>query len=692
MKRGGYVGKILRLNLTDRKSSTMETEAYQEWVGGHGLGSALFFDLVKDKTISGFDPANIVTLMTSPLSGTLAPGASSRTEVQGIGVQSSPIEWFTRSNFGGRFSSMLKYAGWDGIVIEGQADRPVWVDIRNDEVKFKDAGRLWGMDAWQAQLEIWREVSGGAGDQAWVTLGREETGGRTTQHPAVLAIGQAGERKSRTACLIHDAGNAAGQGGFGGVWGAKNLKAVSVIGSGSIPLADPAGLMKARLWAQEKYALNMNDLERSWFSWFGRRRPQNRFWAARPNARLSACVGCHQGCKERAEDGLGSESTCVETAFYGGADQARHGKQTSAAYLAGDALQKYGINAYEALRGLYYIRDLNKLGVLGPGKQIDCPLDFSRFGEADFAEAFLRLIAFREGVGDDFAEGFYRAAKRWGRLEEDLKSGLLEYPYWGLPEHSYDPRVEVEWGYGTILGDRDINEHDFNVLYWWPSSQVWAGKTPQPPAQMTVEIIASKLEPFAGDPNMLDYSTENTYSEPMAKLVAWHRRYTRFWKQSALFCDQRWPDFINTNVPGYKGLTGEGEPRFFNAVTGMDLTFGAGMELGRRIWNLDNAIWTLQGRHRDMVKFADYIYTNPFQGQGGYAWYCMPGKKNGAWDYIRLNGRAVDRAKFETFKTLFYTLEGWHPESGWPRESTLKTLGLGRAADALREKNRLGQG
>jgi aldehyde:ferredoxin oxidoreductase len=129
MKRGGYIGKILRLNLTDRKSSTLETEAYQEWVGGHGLGSALFFDLVKDKTIGGFDPANIVTLMTSPLSGTLAPGASSRTEVQGIGVQSSPIEWFTRSNFGGRFSAMLKYAGWDGVVIEGQADRPVWVDI-----------------------------------------------------------------------------------------------------------------------------------------------------------------------------------------------------------------------------------------------------------------------------------------------------------------------------------------------------------------------------------------------------------------------------------------------------------------------------------------------------------------------------------------------------------------------------------
>ena len=61
--------------------------------------------------------------VTRDLSGTLVPGASGRTEVQGIGVQSVPIGWFTRSNFGGRFSSMLKYAGWDGIVIEGKAER-----------------------------------------------------------------------------------------------------------------------------------------------------------------------------------------------------------------------------------------------------------------------------------------------------------------------------------------------------------------------------------------------------------------------------------------------------------------------------------------------------------------------------------------------------------------------------------------
>ena len=138
----GYAGRILRLDLTERKVGAILTSDYEQWGGGHGMGSAIFFDLVKDKTIDGFDPANVVTIMTSPLCGTLVPAAGGRTEVQGIGVQSYPIGWFTRSNFGGRFSAMLKYAGWDGIVIEGKADEPVWVDIRDEDVQIRDCAPL----------------------------------------------------------------------------------------------------------------------------------------------------------------------------------------------------------------------------------------------------------------------------------------------------------------------------------------------------------------------------------------------------------------------------------------------------------------------------------------------------------------------------------------------------------------------
>ena len=258
----GYAGKILRLDLTNRKITTITTRKYEQWVGGHGMGSAIFFDLVKDKKIDGFDPRNVVTIMTSPLSGTLVPGASGRTEVQGIGVQSYPIGWFTRSNFGGRFSAMLKYAGWDGIVLEGKADKKVWIDIRDNDVEIRDCGplSLWGKDTWDCQEIIWDYVAGSGEYGNWIEPTGNK-GGQTTQRPAVLSIGPAGENLSRLACLIHDASNAAGQGGFGAVWGSKNLKAISVIGTGGIKIHDPKALMEARLWQKKNYAFDLDNLK-----------------------------------------------------------------------------------------------------------------------------------------------------------------------------------------------------------------------------------------------------------------------------------------------------------------------------------------------------------------------------------------------------------------------------------------------
>jgi aldehyde:ferredoxin oxidoreductase len=678
----GYTGKILRLNLTTREITTIDTSRYEQWMGGHGMGSAIFWDLVKDKAIDGFDARNVVTIMTSPLSGTLAPGASGRTEVQGIGVQSWPVGWFTRSNFGGRFGAMLKFAGWDGIVIEGKADQPIWVDIRNGDVEIKDAHHLWGLDTWRTQEEIWKAVIRDGGSGGWVGLNTGDDGPRTTQRPAVLTIGLAGENLSRIACLIHDAGNSAGQGGFGGIWGSKNLKAISVFGTGSVEIADPNALMEARLWAQKWYGLHVDHR-------FGDRKPQIGVWDRPEKARLQACFGCHEGCRERSSTGLGNESSCVETDFYAQFDKKKHGRQTEAAYIGADLLQKYGVNAFEAWRGLEYVVGLYQKGKLGPGKQIDCDLEFDQLGEVEFAEKFIRMIAYREGIGDDFAEGFVRAAERWGRLEEDLGTGLLRYSYWGLPTHSYDPRAEVSWGYGSILGDRDINEHGLNQLFWWSSSPKWEKKTPPIPAELVVKLFAENLTPFENDPLMLDYSTENIYSHHMAKLVAWHRHYTRFWKQSALFCDLRWSLFLSDKTPDHRGIAGEGEPRFLNAVTGKTYSFSDGIEIGKKIWNLDNAIWALQGRHRDMVHFADHIYEVPYSGLD-YESYHLPGRKNGEWDYIRVNGRKLDRAKFEEFKTEFYKLEGWDASSGWPTRDTLEELNLKYVADELETKGKLG--
>jgi aldehyde:ferredoxin oxidoreductase len=691
----GYAGSILSVDLTSGKTTTIPTKKYEDWIGGHGLGSAVFWDLVKDKTIDGFDPANVVTIMTSPLCGTLAPAAGGRTEVQGIGVQAYPIGWFTRSNFGGRFSSMLKFAGWDGIVIQGRADRPVWIDIRNDKVAIKEADGIWGLDTWATQKKIWREVMNGQDYGRWMKPGAGAE--RTTQRPAVLTIGPAGENLSRMACLIHDASNAAGQGGFGAVWGSKNLKAISVIGTGDIKVHDPKALMKARLRQKRDYAFELNKPGQRAYGTVFQSPPVPGLlygnppgsWRPLEGQRPQACLGCHSGCRARFSSGLGNEATCFTTVFYIGA------KNLEIQRKAADLINKYGLNAHEMLFSLLYLSDLHGKGVLGPGKSIDCPLDLSGYGDEHLAELFVNMVATRSDgrgnphpFGDAIAEGTIRAAKKWGRLEEDLATGTLPFPFWGLPVHK-EPVGQLEWGYGTLLGDRDINEHGFDWMKHDAMQAKMAGRAPTVPAEELVKIYTDKMVPFAGDMQMLDYTEDNMYSGHIAKLVSWHRYYTRFWKQSALFCDWRWPDLLNFYAPGKIGSTGTAEPEFLNAVTGKNLSFRDGIELGRKIWNLDHAVWTLQGRHRDMVHFAEYIYTQKNKGIEGPVLF-LPGLQNGKWDYYNMLGRRMDKDGFEGFKTRFYELQGWDTKTGYPRGDTLKSLGLAHVAGELEEKGKLG--
>jgi len=241
------------------------------------------------------------------------------------------------------------------------------------------------------------------------------------------------------------------------------------------------------------------------------------------------------------------------------------------------------------------------------------------------------------------------------------------------------------------MGDRDMNEHDFMLLFLLPTQAKGARKKPSVSAEELVNIFTEKLMPYEGDPLMLDYSNENMYSDHIVKLVAWHRHYTRFWKQSILYCDFLLPDFYNENAPDKRGLSGEGESRFYSAVTGKNIDFVDGINIGRRIWNLDNAIWTLQGRHRDIVHFADYIYRVPFKGLGSLSKCYMTGRKNGKWDYIPLDGRFIDKAAFEEWKTKFYKFERWDPNSGWPTRSTLESFNLRHVADELERYGKIGK-
>ena len=159
----GYAGKILRVNLTSRSIRTIDTAAYEEFGGGYGMGAAIFWDLAvapREWDLQDpYDPRNVLSLMTGPLAATGVPGAG-RTSVCGLSPETYPTCEFWRGNLGGLFGTMMKLAGWDGVVLEGKAERPVWINIINDQVKIEDARELWGLDTWETQHRITSMVCG----------------------------------------------------------------------------------------------------------------------------------------------------------------------------------------------------------------------------------------------------------------------------------------------------------------------------------------------------------------------------------------------------------------------------------------------------------------------------------------------------------------------------------------------------
>lgn len=693
----GYAGEILHVDLSALKAEKIPTDSYVQWGGGNGLGTKLFWDFCKDKTIKdGRDEKNVVVVATSPLCGTATPSAGGRCEIVGVGFGHYPISWFTRSNIGGRFSSMMKYSGFDALVISGKASRPVWIEVTNGHVRFHDASLLWGKKARDTQLTILTQLDDKNNGWGWQPLpGKKESVAYSTQKPAVMAIGPAGENQVAHAALVHDAGNTSAQGGFAAVFGAKNLKAVSFFGTGYIELADPMAHVEARFRLKERYAPDPENPDLFQWGMLGRAAPINFAGSVSKNSRLQACVGCIMGCRVRYDVGYGNETKCQATAWY--AAPAAHyykGDEKKIGELAlkmADYCNDIGINTYAFSSSVRWLEGLYHRGLLGKGKQIHTDLDFSKLGSEEFGFAFLDALAYKKDIGELFADGFVQGAIKAG-LEEDYKSGLLNHPYWGLAEHGYDSRAEVEWGYASILTDRDINSHDFNAIFWAATLATLNGVPYRIDAKEVAQIVADKLKPYVKGPECMDYSDGNIYSDDVMQLLRWYIHYNRFWKNSALYCDLRWADLFDTNAKDNVGATADsevGEQVFWNAVTGEGIEFTQGLEKGHRIYLLQNAIWALQGRHRDMVHFADYIYEKeivetelPF-----FMWPCRD--ENGIWSYSDIRHRKIDKEKFEDFKTRFYKAEGLDEQTGWLTKQTALKYGLDFVIEELQEYDKL---
>jgi aldehyde:ferredoxin oxidoreductase len=211
MQYGGWTGKVLRIDLTTGAITTEDTSKYKAFLGGTGLGYKVLWDEVPPG-VRAKDPENRIVFGVGPLTGTGAPctGRVSITTLWPAHYDELPGS----GHMGGHWGPELKYAGWDSIIVQGAAATPVWIKIVDDKVTIEDASRLWGSGIFRATAEITSIMGAGA---------------------HVAAIGQAGENLVRLSCVICDRSHSAGGAGY--VMGAKNLKAIGVLGTGALKVA-----------------------------------------------------------------------------------------------------------------------------------------------------------------------------------------------------------------------------------------------------------------------------------------------------------------------------------------------------------------------------------------------------------------------------------------------------------------------
>jgi aldehyde:ferredoxin oxidoreductase len=219
-----YTKKILRVNLTQGTccAEPLNLEWAGQYLGQRGLATKYYCAEV-DPNIDPFAPENKLIFATGPLTGTAA-STGGRYSVITKGPLTGAIAC---SNSGGYFGAELKFAGWDMVIFEGRAPKPVYLLIEDDQATLVDASHLWGKTVWETEEEIKNH--------------------HQDPQMKVASIGRAGENGVLFACIVNDLHRAAGRSGVGAVMGSKNLKAVAVRGTrtDAYAPADPEAFFKA---------------------------------------------------------------------------------------------------------------------------------------------------------------------------------------------------------------------------------------------------------------------------------------------------------------------------------------------------------------------------------------------------------------------------------------------------------------
>jgi aldehyde:ferredoxin oxidoreductase len=442
-----YTGKLLRIDLSNRQSHTEDIpeQLMKDFLGGRGVAVKYLYDELKP----GIEPLgadNKLLLMMGPLGATTAMSVS-RIAL----VTKSPLTGtIAKSVMGGNFGAYLKFAGFDGIIVEGEAEKPTYVHIDKDGVHILDADGLWGLDTQETHVKL------------------RQRHGKSTQ---VACIGPAGEKLVRYAIVISDR-RCGGRTGAGTVMGAKKLKAIAVNSAGPLSLHDPERFKKL---AKEQIGglktssgrIRMSNVGTSYLTLDFEKVgifPIKNFQEghledvekigdeefAKIKVKNDGCYGCMTKCGQVREVTKGSYAGAVsegpdyETIWALGGNLANTDK---ASLVAADSLcDRLGIDTVSVGNSIGFAYELYQRGIITKKDTDGLELKWGNHGAMI---KLLEKIGNREGFGKLLGEGTKRAAEQIGKGAEAYAMQVK-----GLELPAYEPRAVK--GYGLILATANI--------------------------------------------------------------------------------------------------------------------------------------------------------------------------------------------------------------------------------------------
>jgi aldehyde:ferredoxin oxidoreductase len=427
---GGYQGKYLRINLTNKtiEEEKIDSEWQRKFLGGRGLAARFYYAEIANY-IEPFSSDNKLILFTGPLTGTTGPA----TTKIGLATKSPETRQYLCSNGGGFFGPHLKKSGYDGLIIEGKATKPVYILIEDNQIKIEKGENLWGKTTKEVNKILKEKV------------GREDQ---------VLSCGPAAEHRVRLSC-IQIGERSIGRGGAGAVMASKNLKAIAVKGTGEIAVSEPnkfkevakeatAYVRKTKAshteYGTAQYTAIMNELgcypTRNFQTgvFEGINTITAEYMKKNFFIKNQACFHCPVACSQLCEvkegpfKGAKSDPEYESIGTLGGVC----GVSDFAAIIkANEICDELGIDTMSVGVIIGFAMELFERGYLT--KKDTGGLEL-KFGNGMAMVKMIEKIANREDIGDLLAEGMLGIAEKMPEMQKYMMQVK------GLPLAAYDPR------------------------------------------------------------------------------------------------------------------------------------------------------------------------------------------------------------------------------------------------------------